>query len=34
VAAVEEKGGLVPKIKISESLKKVTTPGFKNLYRF
>lgn len=27
-------GRFIPKIKISESLEKITTPGFKKLYRF
>ena len=33
LAAVERDGKLIPKIKISESADKVTTPGFKDLYR-
>lgn len=33
LAAVERDGKLIPKIKISESAEKVTTPGFKDLYR-
>ena len=33
LAAVEDDGILVPKIKVSESSEKITTPGFKNLYR-
>ncbi|MEG2204643.1 MAG: nicotinate phosphoribosyltransferase, partial [Oscillospiraceae bacterium] len=33
LAAVEENGVLTPRIKISESPEKITTPGFKNLYR-
>ena len=33
LAAVEENGSLAPRIKISESPEKVTTPGSKNLYR-
>lgn len=33
LAAVEEDGVLAPRIKISESPEKVTTPGFKSLYR-
>ncbi|MEM1483819.1 nicotinate phosphoribosyltransferase [Oscillospiraceae bacterium PP1C4] len=34
LAAVEQNGTLVPKIKVSESIEKITTPCFKNLYRF
>ena len=34
LAAVEKDGILVPKIKISESIEKITTPCFKDLYRF
>lgn len=34
LTAVEEKGEIVPKIKISENITKITNPGFKNLYRF
>lgn len=35
LAAVKSANGeFVPKIKISESLEKITTPGFKKLYRF
>lgn len=34
LAAVEDKGTLVPKIKISENIQKTTTPGFKQVYRF
>lgn len=33
LAAVEKDGVMIPKIKVSESAEKVTTPGFKNLYR-
>ncbi len=33
LAAVEENGELTPRIKISESPEKVTTPGLKSLYR-
>ncbi|MEG2174584.1 MAG: nicotinate phosphoribosyltransferase [Oscillospiraceae bacterium] len=33
LAAVEQDGVLSPRIKVSESPEKVTTPGFKNLYR-
>lgn len=34
LAAVEQNGAFVPKIKVSESIEKITTPCFKNLYRF
>lgn len=34
LVAVEQNGTLVPKIKVSESIEKITTPCFKNLYRF
>lgn len=34
LAAVESGGEFKPKIKISESVEKITTPGFKELYRF
>lgn len=33
LVAVEEDGKIIPKIKISENVNKITTPGFKNLYR-
>ena len=33
LVAVEREGEIVPKIKISENVAKITTPGFKNLYR-
>ncbi|PWM21310.1 MAG: nicotinate phosphoribosyltransferase [Oscillospiraceae bacterium] len=33
VAVEEEDGHLAPRIKISESPEKITTPGFKKLYR-
>ncbi|MDY3927953.1 MAG: nicotinate phosphoribosyltransferase [Clostridia bacterium] len=34
LAAVEdEKGNIIPKIKISENVTKITTPGFKQVYR-
>ena len=32
--AVEEDGKVVPKIKISENIGKITTPHYKKLYRF
>ena len=35
LAAVEdEKGNIIPKIKISENTAKITNPGFKHTYRF
>ncbi len=34
LAAIEEDGQWVPRIKISETVQKVTTPYFKNVYRF
>lgn len=34
LVAVEENGDLVPRIKISENVEKITNPGFKMLYRF
>ncbi|MDR0405831.1 MAG: nicotinate phosphoribosyltransferase [Clostridiales bacterium] len=33
LAAVENDGEIVPKIKLSENVSKITTPGFKNLFR-
>lgn len=33
LAAVETDGEIVPKIKISENVEKITTPGFKQVYR-
>lgn len=34
LAAVEnEKGEIIPKIKVSENVEKITTPGFKQVYR-
>lgn len=33
LAAVEEKGEIIPKIKISENIDKITTPHFKKIYR-
>ncbi len=33
LAAVEENGRIVPKIKVSENVSKITTPHFKKLYR-
>ncbi|MDU5183806.1 MAG: nicotinate phosphoribosyltransferase [Peptoniphilus harei] len=34
VATEDENGKITPKIKISENVAKITTPGFKELYRF
>ncbi len=34
LAAVEQDGEFVPKIKISETIEKITTPCFKDVYRF
>ena len=34
LVAVEKDGEIVPKIKISENVGKITTPHFKKLYRF
>ena len=34
LAAIEEDGQFIPRIKISETVQKVTTPYFKNVYRF
>lgn len=34
LAAVEVNGVLAPRIKISETIEKITTPCFKDLYRF
>ena len=33
LAAVERNGEMVPKMKISENVKKITNPGFKHVYR-
>lgn len=33
LVAIEEGDQIIPKIKISENVAKITTPGFKNLYR-
>ena len=33
LAAIEDKGTIIPKIKISENVEKITTPHFKKLYR-
>ncbi|MEA5151942.1 MAG: nicotinate phosphoribosyltransferase [Oscillospiraceae bacterium] len=34
LCAVEDGGRLVPKIKVSENVGKITNPGFKKVYRF
>lgn len=34
VATEDKDGNIIPKIKISENVTKITTPGFKELYRF
>lgn len=34
LVATEENGEVIPKIKISENVEKITTPGFKQVYRF
>lgn len=34
LVAVEKEGRVIPKIKISENVQKITTPGSKKLYRF
>ena len=33
LVAVEQNGELIPKIKISENPEKITTPGYKKVYR-
>ena len=33
LVAIENDGEIIPKIKKSENIAKITTPGFKNLYR-
>ncbi|MDD2215560.1 MAG: nicotinate phosphoribosyltransferase [Eubacteriales bacterium] len=33
MAAIEVDGTIVPKIKISENIEKITNPGFKNVFR-
>ncbi len=33
LVAIESGGEIVPRIKLSENVAKITTPGFKNLYR-
>lgn len=34
LVALEEQGEIIPKIKVSENVEKITTPGFKQVYRF
>ncbi len=34
LAAIEENNKIIPKIKISENVAKITNPGFKQVYRF
>ena len=34
LAAIEDNGVMVPKMKISENVEKITNPGFKRVYRF
>ncbi len=33
ISALEENGEIIPKIKISNNVEKITTPGFKTVYR-
>lgn len=33
VAVEDEEGNIIPKIKVSENVAKITTPGFKQVYR-
>ena len=33
MAVENEQGGIIPKIKISENVEKITNPGFKDVYR-
>lgn len=33
LVAIEDNGKIIPKIKISENQEKITTPGFKQIYR-
>ena len=33
LSALEKDGQMIPKIKVSENIEKITTPGFKSLYR-
>ena len=34
LVATESNGNIIPKIKISENIAKITNPGFKKIYRF
>lgn len=34
LSALERNGRMIPKMKISENVEKITNPGFKTLYRF
>lgn len=34
LVAIEREGEYIPRIKLSETTEKITTPGFKSLYRF
>jgi len=34
LVAIEENGEIIPKIKISENVEKITNPGFKQVWRF
>ena len=34
LVAIEDNGKIIPKIKISENVAKITNPGFKKVYRF
>ena len=34
LVATEDNGNIIPKIKISENIAKITNPGFKKVYRF
>lgn len=34
LVAIEENGRIIPKIKISENVEKITNPGFKQVWRF
>lgn len=33
LVAIEDKDKIIPKIKVSENIEKITTPGFKQVYR-
>ena len=33
LAAIEKNGKIIPKIKVSENVEKITNPGVKSLYR-